>query len=124
MSEPVVIITPPVAESDMDLDLVNLTEYIWRTQHADEPYGFGLGGEYGYGPYGGFENDVFEMHEFCWCEREDCRWCGDEQAPNFRHKASGFSVHWYKWIGRSTDTNRDVSPDEWRRIFAECVASV
>jgi hypothetical protein len=23
-----------------------------------------------------FENDVFKMHPFCWCERDDCLWCG------------------------------------------------
>lgn len=32
-----------------------------------------LGGEFGYG--GNFENDVFMMHQFCWCDRDDCAWC-------------------------------------------------
>jgi len=32
-----------------------------------------LGGEDGYGAE--FENDVFMLHPFCWCEREECEWC-------------------------------------------------
>lgn len=35
--------------------------------------GGGLGGKYGYGA--DYENDVFAMHPYCWCERADCEWC-------------------------------------------------
>lgn len=220
MSDKVVIITPPTAESDMDLDLVHLTEFIWRTHHKDEPYGYGLGGEFGYGVE--FENDVFSMFPFYWgdctcgwddtaqvlgelshdpdCyqtelaarfdtarlgydpetwlprspslsydesrDREEViyrelttkhglsmlgcavhctctrkvRWQEQFDAaklgpeghaescpvvrPNFEHKASGLTISWYKWIGRDTEPSRPVGPDEWRAIFAECVASV
>ncbi|SII94932.1 Uncharacterised protein [Mycobacteroides abscessus subsp. abscessus] len=38
-----------------------------------------LGGEYGYGC--DYENDVFMMHPFCWCERADCPWCLDCECP-------------------------------------------
>lgn len=44
--------------------------------------------------------------------------------PNFRHKASGLAVHWYKYIGRSVTVNRKISRVEWRRIFDACVNSV
>lgn len=67
------IITPPVAESDIELDLVNLTRWLVESGRA-ENVGGGLGGEFGYGAE--FENDTFLMHPFCWCEREDCAWCG------------------------------------------------
>jgi hypothetical protein len=66
----VVVITPPVAESKIDQDLVNLTQYIWRKHHAGEPYGYGLGGEFGYGVE--FDNQVFSMFPFYW---GDCT-CG------------------------------------------------
>lgn len=29
-----------------------------------------------------FENDVFMMKPFCWCEREDCAWCGGCDCPD------------------------------------------
>ena len=36
--------------------------------------GGGLGGEFGYGA--DYENDVFMMHHYCWCEKEgECPWC-------------------------------------------------
>ena len=33
----------------------------------------GLGGPTGYGTY--FENEVFGMHPYCWCDQNDCAWC-------------------------------------------------
>lgn len=207
MSE-ITVITPPVAESAIDHDLVNLTEFIWKTHHADEPYGYGLGGEFGYGPYDGFENDVFEMRSFYWGDC-DCGYgavadaasalIGDHTAecfgtrfnaaqdrlraqgkdlygedrglmvawakangfpgapfgmavhcdcgiaeryeswyatnphpetcttllPNFRHKASGLEIRWYKWIGRDMEyAPSKPRASKWRAIFDECVASV
>jgi hypothetical protein len=28
-----------------------------------------------------FENDIFMMHPYCWCEKEDCKWCGGCDCP-------------------------------------------
>ena len=39
-----------------------------------------LGGEYGYGA--DFSNDVFMMHHYCWCERDDCPWCAGCHCPD------------------------------------------
>ena len=25
-----------------------------------------------------YEDDTFMIHQFCWCEREDCPWCNGE----------------------------------------------
>jgi hypothetical protein len=84
-----------------------------------------------------FENDVFLMKPFCWCEKEDgsCLWClngdhpqfdallkerfgtTDYQAfasrdyydpPNFWFKPDDFRVTWYKYMGRSVATNKDT----------------
>lgn len=75
-----------------------------------------------------FENDVFMMHSFCWCEKMDCPWCNGElpegqtvrkysypenepfeddwcSAPNFVFKPSGLKVWWYK-IHRSRHGNQ------------------
>lgn len=40
-----------------------------------------------------FENDEFMMHSYCWCEREECRWCSDD-ACGCEHREP-----WYEWDG-------------------------
>jgi hypothetical protein len=76
-----------------------------------------------------FENDVFAMHKFCWCEREDCPYCWDEekhgkQHPNFVHKTTGFKVWWYKYIGRDVEVNEQISVEELKKIKTECIESI
>lgn len=72
-----------------------------------------------------FDNDVFSMHRYCWCEQEDCPWCGDSEdgigAPNFHFKPTGFKLWWYKYIGRGMEMNRQVSIEECSRMLAECI---
>jgi hypothetical protein len=106
------------ARSDDALSLILcvLTRELQR--HTGEQSGGGLGGPFGYGL--AFENDVFMMHPYCWCERPDCAWCRtcvcetDEQcrtscqtnqpgAPNFHFKPADLKVRWYKYIGRGME---------------------
>ena len=123
-AEELQIIVPAKADEKEPLDamLIEITKAI-ATHDPDEiAHGF-LGGEFGYG--GHWDDDVFMMHPFCWCEREDCQWCNFDSghgAPNFWHKASGMRVWWYKWIGRDMEVANlpaDLSP-----ILAECLASL
>lgn len=71
-----------------------------------------------------FENDIFMMHRYCWCEREECQWCyGGE--PNFLHKDTGFSVSWYKYIGRGMEIDMAGLNDIGvARIILECMDSL
>lgn len=64
----------PVDQStgDIALDLVRLTLLLETVAGASQRGG-GLGGSYGYGC--SFENTVFGMHPYCWCDRDDCQWC-------------------------------------------------
>ena len=113
----IVIALPEVSDDQIGHDLVWLTERLMKTQGAETSGGF-LGGEFGYGAY--FENDVFMMHPFCWCDRDDC--CGERvSVPNFLHKPSGTAVHWYKYIGRGMEV--DLRAD-WRTVLRECVDSL
>jgi hypothetical protein len=86
-----------------------------------EQEGYGLGGPSGYGS--NYENDVFMMHRYCWCEREGCAWC-DGEAPNFFHKPSGLAVTWYKYIGRGEEIENGVGFRKWAEIVNECIKSV
>ncbi len=65
------IITPLVASSDRELDLVHLTEFLSKKFNLDT--GYGLGGQFGYGVE--YRNDVFEMFPYYWgdctCDQND-----------------------------------------------------
>ena len=115
--------------------------------HGAYPGGGCLGGEFGYGAV--FENDVFTMHPYCWCDRMECPWCcwcdesrpdncacdfcsnniqgakggtHERPAPNFWHKESGLKVWWYKWIGRSMLT--EGPEDRWQAAIRDALASL
>lgn len=100
--------------------LYGLTETIATRTGVEPGHGL-LGGEWGYGC--DYENDVFRMHPYCWCGREDCAYCG-HHAPLFFHKASGFSVYWYKYIGRDMEFSRFLDVAEWHSILGDCLASL
>ena len=94
------------------------------------------------------DNDVFKMFPFCWCDKEDCPQCWDQDeigpppkeiiesngmaidedgcvsAPNFWHKKSGLKVWWYKYIGRGMKISHDFTDKELHTIESECLASL
>lgn len=159
------IVLPEVISTEVADGLCQLTEELHQLGHMIS--GGVLGGTYGYGS--DFENDVFMMHPFCWCERSDCPWCvacscppeairyvlnGEETderswysagrgadrhletvsenqcancrdevepAPNFRHKASGSTVRWYKYIGRDMKTELVIP---WEDVLRDCLTSL
>lgn len=116
----VTIVLPERSEDEISEGLRALTKALHGA--GIDVTGWGLGGENGYGA--NYENDVFMMHRFCWCERETCPWCRDESPePNFRHKASGTTVHWYKWIGRSMEIEMLPQVD-WATILRACIDSI
>jgi hypothetical protein len=46
------------------------------------------------------------------------------ELPNFRHKASGFEVNWYKYIGREMKASTVLSSEEFRQVFDDCWKSI
>lgn len=116
MSNTVVKVILPECSGDPISDwLRGLTREIAISTKSETDYG--LGGRFGYGE--NFENDVFMMHRFCWCEKDECRWCNGT-APNFLHKKTNASISWYKYIGRSME----VDEANWSEIFKECFLSI
>lgn len=130
------VIGPATAASNGDalsLGLYALSEIIIRGLHPDEDDGGGMGGRFGYACE--FENDVFALrpdYQGCSCplgndgwevHAEDCRFM--LQLPNFKHKASGLEVNWYKWIGRDMEiSNPDLTLGEWEDIWNQCRESL
>lgn len=68
----VTIVLPMQASTLIDLGLLAITKRI-HTKISPVPYGGFPGGKFGHGA--NYENKVFQMHCFCWCEKKDCLWC-------------------------------------------------
>jgi len=80
------IIKKTKASTNIDLDLVNLTEYITQKKFKGEWQGGGLlGGEYGYGV--DYKNKVFSMKPYYWGEC-DCGWDEFYDKKEFTEKHS------------------------------------
>lgn len=71
-----------------------------------------------------FENDVFEMHPYCWCDGDNCKQCGTGEQYNFLHKPSGFGIRWYKYAFRDSYMNQNMGKAKFAKIVAECVKSI
>lgn len=117
-SEEITIIVPEISDDEISEGLYRLSEILGKKNPDEQHHGF-LGGEWGYGQ--NFENDVFMMRPFCRCDKEDCGWCSGKE-PNFLHKKSGFSVKWYKYIGRAMEF--DLGKNNWKSILRECIESI
>lgn len=134
------IILPATSEEPLADILRAITEAIVK-QDNDKWVGGFFGGSYGYGAP--WDSDVFQMHPFCWCDADDCPWCGyqvddrptpqalahgalpdepDQSAPNFWHKPSGLRVWWYKYIGRGMETH--ALPFDLTPIFRDCISDI
>jgi hypothetical protein len=48
-----------------------------------------------------FENDVFMMHRFCWCERQECPWCMGCECPegSWRYFVDDMEVPFDEFVG-------------------------
>lgn len=76
--------------------LEQITEFICLNKIGKDHEYFGglLGGQYGYGV--NFENEVFMIHRYCWCDQEDCLWCGGSECsgdiPKMPHAATCYQT--------------------------------
>lgn len=75
--------------------------------------------------YGGetFENDVFIMRNYCWCDGE---YPEHENGcpPNFIHKQTNIKISWYKHCGRGITANIELNGYEWALIIKDCIESL
>ena len=62
-----------------------------------------------------FENDKFKMHCYCWCLKDNCEYCNGTK-PNFHYKPLDFKVYWYKYIGRSVETNKNLTKKQFKQM--------
>lgn len=109
------IIIPKGATTSVEQGLVELTrQLVLKTGQSG---GVGLGGENGYGI--DYENDVFSLHRYCWCDKSSCKWCNGN-APNFFYKPTKCEISWYKWVGRD-QKQKGTLPKNW---LSWCIKSL
>jgi len=61
-----------------------------------------------------YSNNVFEMYAYDWSD--------EEQPYNFKWK--DFEVSWYKYLGRGTSMNKEISEDEVSQMIQQCIDSI
>jgi hypothetical protein len=70
-----------------------------------------------------YENETFTMCTFCWCDGDNCPSCSGA-VPNFLYKPTGFTVTWYKYIGRSMELSEELSAKQLAVIVYDCLRSL
>lgn len=87
----------PARSDDALSHCLRILTHQLKLKQPEADHGGGLfGGAYGYGV--AFENDVFMMHPFCWCQRWDCPWCRDCGCEGHYDTPSGTYADGAKWI--------------------------
>ncbi len=71
-----------------------------------------------------FNNDVFEMNPYCWCEDTNCPQCSLGTQCNLFHKPSGLRLSWYKYALRDSYTNIELDVELFTDIIDDCLRSV
>lgn len=66
------------------------------------------------------DNDVFMMHHYCWCEREDCPWCGGCDCPPsaFHYYIDGQEVSYKQWDALYRDNVPPYTEKGWEQVSA------
>lgn len=111
------VVLPAVSHDEISNGLRELTQAIVKGDPDRHVMGL-FGGTFGYGAR--WDDEVFSMHPFCWCDEEDCPWC-EGDIPHFHHKGTGLKIRWYKYIGRSMEIEGCC---DWPEVLAECLTSV
>jgi len=66
-----------------------------------------------------FKTDKFEMNAYCWCD-------GDAHPkgcpPNFKWR--DVVINWYKYLGRGTSSNTELTPELINTMLEDCLESV
>jgi hypothetical protein len=74
-----------------------------------------------YGADHDFENEVFALRGYCWCDGDNPDHA-DGCPPNF--ECGAFQLRWYKHLGRGMSANGVPTQEQWRDIMRRCIASL
>lgn len=112
------LILPERSEDAISEGLRLLTKILDEKKLSDAG-GFGLGGEFGYGT--NFENDIFLIHRFCWCERDNCPWCAGCECPesSFHYFVDENEVSFFAWMDYYDKRVPKTENLDWENISTE-----
>ena len=85
-----------------------LLRIMWNKNHKEYESPFGNTGNK-------FFNKVFQAQAYDW--NEDI-----EQQFNFKYK--DVKISWYKYLGRDTTINKEITPEEAVHMFNDCINSL
>lgn len=66
-----------------------------------------------------FKCDTYEVRAYDWSWDFDLDTNSPPQPYNFKWR--DLEVTWYKYLGRSTETNRPIAPDEISEMLDDCI---
>ena len=109
------VVVPEVSRDEVSNGLRRLTQVLVE-EEAGLPVAGSLGGSFGYGT--NFKNKVFQIHSYCWCDKEDCFWCGGCQCPesSFHYYIDGRDVSFQDWIDFYGKEVPPSSDPNWEKI--------
>ena len=115
------IILPQAAFTEYDSQdkISNGLRYLTRILIGEKAPLLGLGGAYGYGT--DFESNIFMMHPYCWCDKDDCPWCAGCQCPEsaYHYYIDGKETSYEEWLKFYTDRVPGVWYPNWEEISNE-----
>lgn len=62
-----------------------------------------------------FKNDVFEVQAYNW---------NDDIHQSYNFKWNDIEISWYKYLGRDTTINREITEKEAREMYDACLQSI
>lgn len=68
-----------------------------------------------------FKCETFEVNAYDWVETDTPEETEIPYQINFKWR--DLEVSWYKYLGRGTETNREIKPDEIAAMLEECLAA-
>lgn len=86
-----------------------IAEYLVATGNARAPITQNVGGEY--------SNSVFEIRSYDWDDEAP-------YAPNFYFVEFGYSLDWYKHIGRGNEASHEISITDAIYMLNRCLTSI
>jgi hypothetical protein len=66
-----------------------------------------------------YEGPTFAIRSYCWCEGDDHP---NGCPPNFEWR--DFKCSWYKYIGRGSSQNREMSEEEAKEMGKVCIQEI
>lgn len=62
-----------------------------------------------------FKNDVFQVEAYSW---------DDDYAQPYNFKYQDIEISWYKYLGRGTTINKEITSEEAIKMFDNCTKSL